>query len=82
MVKPSPLDKDSTAKIAWARYRRLMRFMLTITTLIVGMAFVVLYRENGMVRLDPANAMYDPHYYEPHEVEVQGKLAGLLRRYH
>ena len=48
MVKPSPLDKDATAKTAWARYRRLMRFMLTITTLIVGMAFVVLYRENGM----------------------------------
>ncbi|MEA1619520.1 transcriptional repressor LexA [Erythrobacter sp. T5W1-R] len=40
-----------------------------------------LRKEAGKVRLDPANAMYDPQYYEPHEVEVQGKLAGLLRRY-
>jgi repressor LexA len=41
-----------------------------------------LRRERGMVRLDPANSAYDPQFYEPHEVQVQGKLAGLLRRYH
>ena len=41
-----------------------------------------LRRENGMVRLDPANGAYEPQVYRPGEVEVQGKLAGLLRRYH
>lgn len=41
-----------------------------------------LRRENGMVRLDPANSAYDPQFYKPGDVEVQGKLAGLLRRYH
>lgn len=41
-----------------------------------------LRRDAGMVRLDPANASYDPQVYEPHRVKVQGKLAGLLRRYH
>lgn len=41
-----------------------------------------LHRENGMIRLDPANSAYDPQVYPPHEVQVQGKLAGLLRRYH
>lgn len=41
-----------------------------------------LRHEKGMVRLDPANAAYDPQFYQPHEVQVQGKLAGLLRRYH
>ncbi len=41
-----------------------------------------LRRENGMVRLDPANGAYDPQIYRPDEVQVQGKLAGLLRRYH
>ena len=41
-----------------------------------------LHRDHGMVRLDPANASYDPQVYEPHRVQVQGKLAGLLRRYH
>ena len=41
-----------------------------------------LRRDAGMVRLDPANASYDPQVYESHRVKVQGKLAGLLRRYH
>jgi repressor LexA len=41
-----------------------------------------LRRENGRVRLDPANAAYEPQIYEADEVQVQGKLAGLLRRYH
>ena len=41
-----------------------------------------LRREDGMIRLDPANGAYDPQIYRPDEVEVQGKLAGLLRRYH
>jgi len=41
-----------------------------------------LRRENGMVRLDPANSAYEPQIYRPGEVQVQGKLAGLLRRYH
>lgn len=41
-----------------------------------------LRREGSQVRLDPANASYDAQFYRPDEVEVQGKLAGLLRRYH
>jgi len=41
-----------------------------------------LRKEGGQVRLDPANAAYDPQFYRADEVEVQGKLAGLLRRYH
>ena len=41
-----------------------------------------LRRQDGRVRLDPANAAYEPQIYDPREVVVQGKLAGLLRRYH
>ncbi|WP_338466056.1 transcriptional repressor LexA [Novosphingobium sp. ZN18A2] len=41
-----------------------------------------LRREDGLVRLDPANAAYEPQIYRPDEVQVQGRLAGLLRRYH
>ena len=41
-----------------------------------------LHKDAGMVRLDPANASYDAQVYRPDEVQVQGKLAGLLRRYH
>ena len=38
-------------------------------------------REGSMIRLDPANRAYDPQRYAPSQVRVQGKLAGLLRRY-
>ena len=38
-------------------------------------------KEGGMIRLDPANRRYDPQRYRPDQVRVQGKLAGLLRRY-
>ena len=41
-----------------------------------------LRREQGKVRLDPANSAYEPQIYDPREVVVQGRLAGLLRRYH
>ena len=41
-----------------------------------------LHKDGGAIRLDPANAAYDPQVYGPGEVQVQGKLAGLLRRYH
>lgn len=41
-----------------------------------------LHREGGMVRLDPANSAYEPQVYAANEVQVQGRLAGLLRRYH
>lgn len=41
-----------------------------------------LYHDGGKIRLDPANASYDPQVYEDAQVKVQGKLAGLLRRYH
>ena len=40
MVKPSPLDKDATAKIAWARYRRLMRGMVMVSLIAVVGALV------------------------------------------
>ena len=38
-------------------------------------------REGQMIRLDPANRNYDPQRYRPDQVQVQGRLAGLLRRY-
>jgi repressor LexA len=38
-------------------------------------------REGQMIRLDPANRRYDPQRYRPEQVQIQGKLAGLLRRY-
>ena len=41
------------------------------------------FRHDGpRVRLDPANAAYEAQIYTADQVRVQGKLAGLLRRYH
>lgn len=39
-------------------------------------------REGQMVRLDPANRAHEPQRYDPRRVKIQGKLAGLIRRYH
>lgn len=38
-------------------------------------------RQGSQVRLDPANSAYEPQIYDPRQVRIQGKLAGLLRRY-
>ena len=38
-------------------------------------------RDGARVRLDPANPAYEPQVYDPRQVRIQGKLAGLLRRY-
>ncbi|HTG38574.1 transcriptional repressor LexA [Sphingomonas sp.] len=40
-----------------------------------------LRHEGAMVRLDPANSSHQPQHYRPDQVRIQGKLAGLLRRY-
>ena len=40
-----------------------------------------LHKEAGKVRLDPANSAYEPQVYGPGQVRIQGKMAGLLRRY-
>lgn len=38
-------------------------------------------REGSMIRLDPANRHYEAQRYRPDQVMIQGKLAGLIRRY-
>ncbi|WOE73944.1 transcriptional repressor LexA [Alterisphingorhabdus coralli] len=40
-----------------------------------------LRRDHNTIRLDPANASYEPQIYRADEVQIQGQLAGLLRRY-
>ncbi len=45
----SPLDDPDQAAHAWARYRRLMRYMFGVTVLVVIVALSLLYREVGMV---------------------------------
>jgi repressor LexA len=38
-------------------------------------------REGNMIRLDPANRRYEPQRYREDQVRIQGRLAGLIRRY-
>jgi repressor LexA len=38
-------------------------------------------REGANIRLDPANSAFEPQVYDSSQVRIQGKLAGLLRRY-
>ena len=39
-------------------------------------------KEGRNIRLDPANSAYEPQIYDANQVRIQGRLAGLLRRYH
>ena len=39
-------------------------------------------KEGRNIRLDPANSAYEPQVYDANQVRIQGRLAGLLRRYH
>jgi repressor LexA len=38
------------------------------------------YRDNGKVRLQPANAQMEPLLLNPSEVAIQGKVIGIMRR--
>jgi repressor LexA len=38
-------------------------------------------REGRTIRLDPANARYEAQRYDESRVSIQGRLAGLIRRY-
>ncbi len=51
MIPDSPLDDPDKAKFAWARYRRLMRWMLLVTLATITLASVLLYRSNGFVSI-------------------------------
>lgn len=51
MLPRSPLDDPDNAAHAWARYRRLMRFMVVVTVSVIAFAFTMLYRENGLVSI-------------------------------
>lgn len=54
MTQRSPFSDTATAAAAWARFRRLMRWMFLVTMVTVIGALSVLYRQEGMV---------SPHFY-------------------
>ena len=49
MVSKSPLDDPENAAFAWARYRRIMRLLMTITVATVALAVGLLYAFNGAI---------------------------------
>jgi repressor LexA len=40
-----------------------------------------LYRENGRVRLQPANPSVQPIFIDPDQLQVQGVVVGVMRKY-
>ncbi|MGL5839466.1 MAG: transcriptional repressor LexA [Sphingorhabdus sp.] len=80
MVEAGILDGD----YALIRKTQTARDGEIVVALVRGEEATLKYlrHEGQKIRLDPANSSYDPQYYDSHEVEVQGRLAGLLRRYH
>ena len=79
MVEAGILDGD----YALVRRQEIARDGEIVVALIEEAEATLKYfrREGAMVRLDPANRAYDPQRYAPQQVRIQGKLAGILRRY-
>lgn len=80
MVEAGILDGD----FALIRRTDVARDGEIVVALVRGEEATLKYlrRKDGMIQLDPANSAYEAQIYRPGEVQVQGKLAGLLRRYH
>lgn len=49
MIQKSPLDDPEAAAFAWARFRRIMRFMMLLTIGLVSIAMALLYKFGGEV---------------------------------
>lgn len=49
MVNKSPLDDPENAAHAWARYRQIMRILMTVTVATVVIAVGILYAYNGAI---------------------------------
>jgi hypothetical protein len=49
MVRKSPLDDPENAAYAWARYRRIMKFLLALTIATVVIALTLLFAYNGAI---------------------------------
>jgi len=79
MVEAGILDGD----FALIQRTEVAREGQIVVALIDGNEATLKYfrREGPKVRLDPANSAYEPQIYDPRQVRIQGKLAGLLRRY-
>ena len=39
------------------------------------------YRDNGRIRLQPANTTMQPIFADPADVQIQGVVVGVMRRY-
>ena len=39
-----------------------------------------IYHDYGRIRLQPANRQIKPFYYDPHDVKIQGRVVGVIRK--
>lgn len=51
VIPESPLDDPHLAAFAWARYKRLMRWMVVVTVVVIAIAVAMLYLKNGFVSI-------------------------------
>jgi repressor LexA len=80
MIEAGILDGD----FALIRKAQTARDGEIVVALVRGEEATLKYlrREAGKIRLDPANSTHNPQFFDEREVEIQGRLSGLLRRYH
>jgi preprotein translocase subunit SecG len=65
MTRPSRLDDPDYNGFAWARYRRLMRWMFAFTFLVTAVVLGLFYSQYGMISI---------HFY----IATAGGIAAML----
>ena len=69
MPPKSPLDDPEQAAFAWARYKRIMRFMLLVTIIVVAAAMAAIFWSEAEV---------SPHFFIGLTMLLASALMGLV----
>jgi repressor LexA len=67
LIQPTTKVEDGEMAVVWLKIEQ-------------EVTLKKVYHEAGRIRLQPANKEMKPMYYKPEDVEIQGKVVGVLRK--
>ena len=67
LVQQTHTTEDGDTVVVWLRDRQ-------------EVTLKKIYRKDSNIRLQPANKLMEPMYYRPDNVEIQGKVLGVIRK--
>ena len=67
LIQPTTKVEDGEMAVVWLKLEQ-------------EVTLKKVYHEAGRIRLQPANKEMKPMYYKPEDMEIQGKVVGVLRK--